>query len=757
MNVLQKLTLANLKHNKRRTIVTVIGALLSTALILAVVGMVTSLQKMMINFAIDGYGNYHEMFQEVPADALKYIEENKHVESYYFSAPLDPSTVPDDKMETYQDYQHSPYSTEHYQKLTELPANATGKYNIFVRYRDPKNYQDIRQNIRDTLASTTGSEINYRTNSDMLRYEAMVMGDASLTALYSIAAIVIAIIIITSIFVIRNSFSISASERARQFGMLSSVGATPQQIRRSILFEGLVIAGFGIPLGILLGVTAVAILVLVMNVLLDGMTPVPVEFSMPLWIFPVTIILSLVTILLSSLLPAIRTAKIPPIEAIRGNNDIKIKAKKLRTPKMVNQAFGVGGVIAYKNLKRSRKKYRTTVVSLVLSVATFVGLSSFLSYGLDMVGTEYSNENIDFIMQGGTADFYHELQARFNLAESTYYLTHMSSYEASAIAMEASSFEQFAKSVGVNAKDYSKVVLFNDYGMNMRDDGSFELSRITDLKDGDDYKVKIVPEVPKKCEYQTKHEGTDGEEYYLTDYDKTCLKAEDALEREVSFHITKMINERPLGFGQSRFPMVIVSENYEHIDDLRFSDLSYREFYAAHVDDVKPITEYVDRWIETEKPSGYVFYRDIKENASEMYRMYFLMAIFLYGFIIVVTLIGVTNIFNTITTNIALRAKEFAILKSIGMTSKEFNHMVRLESLMYSGKALLIGLPLGLLISYGFYMAYANMVDFGYHLPWSAIAIAVLAVGILVGLIMRYSVKQVEKQNIIETIRSENV
>lgn len=756
MNVLQKLTLANLKHNKRRTIVTVIGALLSTALILAVVGMVTSLQKMMINFAVDAYGDYHEMFQEVPADALKYIEENKHVESYYFAEPLDANKIDADRLEQYQLYQHEPYQAKYYEKLENLPVDAEGKYNIFVRYRDPKNYQDIRQNIQETLESVTGSYINYRTNDDVLRYEAMVMGDASLKALYSLAGIVVGIIIVTSIFVIRNSFSISASERTRQFGMLSSVGATPRQIRRSILFEGLVIAGFGIPLGILLGVTAVAILVVVMNLLLEGMMPVPVEFSMPFWIFPVTIILGLVTIVLSSLLPAVRTAKIPPIEAIRGNNDIKIKAKKLRTPKMVNQAFGVGGVIAYKNLKRSRKKYRTTVVSLVLSVATFIGLSSFLSYGLDMTGTQYSNENIDFVMQGGTTDFYRELQSKFNLTDSAFYITHMASYEASAVAMETSSFEKFAKSVGVNVKDYSKVVLFNDYGMNMRDDGSFELSRITDLKDGDEYKVKIVPEAPKKCEHQTKYENAQ-EEYYLTDTDEACLKAEDALPREVSFHVTKMINERPLGFSQSSFPMIIVSENYEHIDELRFSDLSYREFYAAHVDDVPSITEYVEQWVETTKPSGYVYYNDVKESASEMYRMYLLIAIFLYGFIIVVTLIGVTNIFNTITTNIALRAKEFAILKSVGMTSKEFNHMVRLESLMYSAKALLIGLPLGLLISYGFYMAYANMVDFGYHLPWGAIAIAVLAVGILVGLIMRYSVKQVEKQNIIETIRSENV
>ena len=142
---------------------------------------------------------------------------------------------------------------------------------------------------------------------------------------------------------------------------------------------------------------------------------------------------------------------------------------------------------------------------------------------------------------------------------------------------------------------------------------------------------------------------------------------------------------------------------------------------------------------------------------AQQQRMYLVIAIFLYGFVIVVMLIGVTNIFNTITTNIALRSKEFAMLKSVGMTTKEFNRMVRLESLMYSGKALVIGLPIGLLISYGFYRAIANTVDFGFIIPWGPMAIAVLAVAALIWAIMTYSVRQVEKQNIIETIRDENV
>ena len=91
-----------------------------------------------------------------------------------------------------------------------------------------------------------------------------------------------------------------------------------------------------------------------------------------------------------------------------------------------------------------------------------------------------------------------------------------------------------------------------------------------------------------------------------------------------------------------------------------------------------------------------------------MNNLFTLIAIFLYGFIIVISLIGITNIFNTITTNMELRKQEFAMLKSIGMTTKEFNRMIRLESIMYGTKSLLIGIPLGILGSYGIYKAFAR-------------------------------------------------
>lgn len=273
------ITLENLRQNKRRTIVTILGVILSSALILAVVGMVTSFQKMMINYAKVNNGDYHEMYEAVPADALKYIEENPHVESYFYSQPIDSSKLDEDLYDYYKINQHVIYPISWYEKLEALPTKDKNTYNIYVRFNNPKQYQENRVAILESLEKATGEAINYRTNSELLRYESQVMGDAALATLYSLAAIVIGIIVVTSVFVIRNSFSISATERARQFGMLSSVGATPRQIRHSVFFEGFVIAAIGIPLGIIIGVVAVAILVVIVNVLLAGMIEADVEFQ----------------------------------------------------------------------------------------------------------------------------------------------------------------------------------------------------------------------------------------------------------------------------------------------------------------------------------------------------------------------------------------------------------------------------------------------------------------------------------------------
>lgn len=148
---------------------------------------------------------------------------------------------------------------------------------------------------------------------------------------------------------------------------------------------------------------------------------------------------------------------------------------------------------------------------------------------------------------------------------------------------------------------------------------------------------------------------------------------------------------------------------------------------------------------------------NLEESVRAENAIVLVISIFLYGFIGVITLIGITNIFNTITTNMNLRKKEFAMLKSIGMTKKEFNRMIRLESIFYGVKSLVIGIPIGLVLSYGMYNVFKNSMDMEYVLPYKAIAVAVIFVAVVIGIIMKYSMSKINKQNIIETIRNDNI
>ena len=152
-----------------------------------------------------------------------------------------------------------------------------------------------------------------------------------------------------------------------------------------------------------------------------------------------------------------------------------------------------------------------------------------------------------------------------------------------------------------------------------------------------------------------------------------------------------------------------------------------------------------------------VYIKNNAENARQTKKLFLLIAIFLYGFIIVITLIGITNIFNTITTNMQLRRKEFAMLKSVGMTSNEFNRMIRLETIFMGSKSLFYGLPIGMVFSYLIYLKLGKPEGLPFAFPYMAVLIAVLAVFLLITGIMKYSMSKIKRQNTIETIRNDNV
>ena len=856
MDILKKFTKKNLKLNKKRTIVTIIGIMLSTALICAVAGMVSSTQKTLANAMRADHGNYHMRFENVPAEELKFIEENVNVESYFLTknvgyAKLDGSInsgkpylflmefdrnalqnssfkivegrLPENENEVVISQhiidnggvelkvgdtlsldvgtrrlvddgsvlsQSNPYLGEEESQeenlqeeitdtinktytivgIIERPSyeledyqapgytiitysdniNNTDVANISVLFNNVGDYEETTEQIVNTVKEDTGVDISTVANVNVIRFDGG-LSENTMNVLYGIAGVIIVIIVVSSVFVIRNSFAISVAEKTKQYGMLASVGATKKQIRKTVLLEGTYIGAIAIPLGILCGIIAIVVLLWIVNYLIgDMMDGVIFIYNVPLLPILLSIVISAITIYLSCIIPAIRASRISPIEAIRGNEDIKIKAKKIKTSKLTKKIFGIGGVIASKNLKRNKKKYRTTVISLVVSIAIFISLSSFLDYGKRAVGLYYTDMKYNVDVYNGDIELYNEIAQLNNIDDYSYSFTtsaiidiekygseygkeisniNRTYYEEAereteyqdtiAVIMFSNDyFKKFIKELGLNENDYKNIAILEDDEFEYNEDGTSVLRNYYNIKEGETITINL-----------------NGEERQVT--------------------IAKRSDQRPMGFEGSYATdgWIFVSEDFMEDKD---NEIISTGMYI-NSSDASQLERDINNIIADNDSYKNVHITNLAEFADQERRILLLVSIFLYGFITVITLIGVTNIFNTITTNMILRSKEFANLKSIGMTTKEFNKMIRLESLLYGLKSLLIGIPIGLLGSFCIYQAFKNSVDFGYMIPWVSILISIIFVFIIVGATMKYSLSKINKQNIIETIRQDNI
>ena len=855
--------------------------MLSTALVCAVAGLVTSAQQTFVNLIKNTDGDYHISFSNVPQEQQKYITQNNAVDSYYVTKELgyskfesiqnedkpyiyvvsmnenafekgaykliegrmaqneneivipqhlidngrvkinvgdkitlnvgtrelmdgsklnqkNPYLASSSKEYIYQetgkagdseDYEEQivdgqtkeytvvgimkrpntglePYSAPGYTAVTYLneggnigntDKKVSKTFNFYVTLKNPKEYENVMNQIKNTIETENESEIEVEANVDLLRFEG-VLSESTLGVLYGIASVIIVIIVVSSVFVIRNSFSISVSEKTKQYGMLASVGATKKQIKRSVLLEGLYIGIIAIPLGILLGIVAIIILLWIVNLLIgDMMEGTEFVYNVPGMAILISVVISGITIFLSCLIPAIKASKIPPIEAIRGTDDIKIKTRKIKTSKLTKKLFGIGGVIASKNLKRNRKKYRTTVVSLVVSISIFIALSSFLTYGQMMTGSYYTDLNYNITVHGGNEALYEKIATWSGINSYSY------SYQTSAeidvnkygtdfakeelenkkqiyeedfpedvgkyeyntlgltiVMVNNDYFKSYVKSLGMNEKDYSNIAILGDDMIHYLGQGKSKVEHYFNVKAGDSMEVTMDDE-------------------------------------QKQIKISKITTERPMGYEScyTEGGYLFVSEDYPVVT----KDKSELNSGSLCIDAQKP-SEIENKLTDLKKESEEfenIMVTNLAEYADQEKRIIILVSIFLYGFIAVITLIGVTNIFNTITTNMILRSKEFANLKSIGMTTKEFNKMIKLESIMYGAKSLLIGIPIGLFGSYEIFKSFTNSIDFGFIVPWQAIIISVVFVFIIVGLTMKYSLNKINKQNIIETIRQDNI
>lgn len=661
-----------------------------------------------------------------------------------------------------RDYGLDPHGDPEIGCLTvDLENSINNNQSVYIRIKNPASYEKTFSEILGTTFtndSPTATE-EYSINASLLRWQALKFDSSTTTMVYSIMSVLLVIIVGTSIFCIKNSFDISVMEKKKNYGMLASAGATKKQIKKNVITEGLMLGIIGIPVGIIVGYIAVFILTIIVNGVIGDFITRNVEMRCIISWLPilVSIILGVVTIYFSSIRAAKKASKVSPIDLIRSNDDVKINKNKLKTPSIIKKIFGIGGVIAYKNLKRSKKKYRTTVISLAVSVFVFISMNTFMYYTFRVTSTYYDDLDYNVMITSSFEDTPKMEDVLKINGTDDYTMLYQSSLTTDGYLEidDLSKLTDFAKDILEEAlreqgcyderKDTSDMNCDKKRQMNIigMDEKSFK--EYVDKLGLNYNSVKNKGVLVNNYSY-INVEGVRTEKgIYNYKKDETIKGTYNGSPLEID--VSEVTNVRPSGlenFWDSGGYLIVSEEEYH--------DLSFTPYILTiNADDPAQVT--LD--INNEIPELSAV--NIGENAQAERSIYLLMSIFLYGFIAVITLIGVTNIFNTITSNLELRQKEFAMLKSVGMTRKEFNRMINLETIFYSIKALIYGVALGSIGSYLVYLATASKLDYGYHFPLTATIISIVAVFVLVYIIMRYSMNKINKQNIIETIRKDNI
>ncbi len=834
MNILKKLSKKNLFLNKKRTIVTIIGIILSGSLISAVSGMFTSMQKTIVQNAINETGYYHIELFKLDDNDIKKLNANRDIKEIKFMYDLgyshfieneempfihiystekidelsyhiidgrkpnneneiilnkkalqdsnykigDTITLEVGKRTTKDGYELDD-SNPYYEENEEQLINTTKKtykivgtfkksgynYNYYgittkeksdniIGYASLTKPSDYEKSLLELLGINNFTDISnakykYEINNELLRWEVFAFSDSTISMLYAVASVVIGIIIITSIFCIRNSFAIGVTEKTKMIGMLSSIGATKKQIKKGIIYEALILGFIGIPLGIVSGILAVFVLIKIVNTILNGVLFENLDHI----IFHITIIplifsciLGFLTIYLSALIPAIKASKKGPIENLKNSESLKINPKKLKKSKLIDKVFGIGGTLAHKNLQRSKKKYRTTVISLTISIFVFISMNTFITESFNFSSKYY--EDYDYNMEIHNASKLKEEDLRriknIEGVTNAYILYEINGY------LELSEKDE---------NNYVNKSLFEECYINEsgKEICEYLSSPITIIALDDEFfktytkKLKLdndrlEREAILNDEYK---EYIDSKEVIVRSYkykDNDTINGKIG-DKDIQIKLAKVASIKPNGIENSynKGGFLILNKKY-------YNDLNFTPSKITIESDNPSITQK-----ELEKLSSDLIISNFEEAKKNDASMKLIISIFLYGFITVITLIGVTNIFNTITANMELRKKEFAMLKSIGMTKKEFNRMINLETFFYSTKSLVYGIILGLIGSLLIHEAFSKKNDINFIIPYTPIVLSILFVFLLVFIIMRFSINKINKQNIIETIRKDNI
>ena len=689
----------------------------------------------------------------------------------------------------------------------------TDNQKLFLTIHSPSKMQDflMRQTISDS----------YVPHSDLLRFYGAFKASGERSVLIGLTTVLVLLIAYGSISLIYNSFSISISERIRQFGIMRSIGASNRQIRRMVLFEAFLLAIIGIVLGIIVGCVGIGVtLAWVQNNFIVNITN-KVGLGLRLVISPLPILIAvlicLVTTIVAAYIPAYKAIHKSAIEAIRQSDEIIIKPNEVKTTKLTQKLFGFAGVMATKNFKRNKRKYRSTILSLALSVILFISAASLTQYVSRMLLIQSSNDHKMNVMYNVYTDEQEDVVQRFNTikaipeiqniaitqkifdevyiqrnyiaseywtAENQQYLRRIKDavgVNVELIFVDDDTFQNLCKQNKIDSSSYfdetsPKGLLYNHVIQQFIRENK-AIARDVSVIDTDANNVPMFVREYKEIEgYASLHEPyiKDGKQYYLfypieyieemkgyenLDLRKAKLYPVEEIDIDIPLVAGAQIKENLFTLSRNTmqliYPRSMATTLFTNTDTNYIKRLSNPEI-GIQTDNHAIVTQKLEK---IKKDNGwsadqiYDFDRDRQNN-----RMFILVInVFSYGFILLIGVISIANVFNTISTNIILRRKEFAMLRSVGMSEKGFQRMLNYECLIYGGRSLAIGLPISFIFSFFIHYVINQMVQVDYFIPYISVLLAIAMVFVVVFITMLYTTRKIRRNNVIEELRIENI
>jgi ABC-type transport system, involved in lipoprotein release, permease component len=903
MSILTNYTLRCLRKNRVRTLVTVIGIILSVALFTAVAEGAYSGQQYLVDVSIAENGAYHGFYEELRDEDLSELRAQPEVTQVETLANVGWALVGDTNRA--EPYLRIASMSEGFPELVAvrlkegrmpensqellisdmLPATGAsfrvgdrveltvgrrvtqeglplGDYNEYMgegeRLADAHReaytvvgvYDRFSSDIENyalpgSLALTVGAEgANYKTfftlesignvvkfldahpyggipqyNRDLRMFSGYSEDENLASVLYGLAAILFVLIFFGSVALIYNSFSISVSERTKQFGLLKSIGATNRQMRRAVLTEALLLCVVGIPLGLLMGCGGIGLTLRYLQdaftqiVNIDGAEGVTIRLVPYVPALLAAAGIGLLTALVSAWLPARRATRLSPISAIRQSADVKIRAGKVRVSRLTGKLFGFSGTLAAKNFKRSRRQYRSTVISLFLSIVLFISAYSFSGFLRKNVAGNVSEAVPDVLVSIVDAEAFpaepdwpamlRQMKALEEVEDGDWAILEPCSSVISPEALNKDIFEltggpelqsiyfsvfyvpeetyaALCAEVGVDPAS-GQAVAYTDGTVVVEDEqaGSYRTHvsllrpealpiSVTlygeNLLDFSEYQIQTVEcdEAGKPWRYGcippdiilSPEEGFDPN-------DMVYFLAEDVQTRS-EVVIGGLLKELPLASasGNASLYLPLSQKPAAKELDLPLQSDSHVRFFlkaAKHAEACEKVREYLLS-LEPEDQLSSFHVWDNRANKETTHAALLILDVFTFGFIILISLIAAANVFNTISTNVALRRREFATLKSVGMGDRAFGRMMRFECLLYGGKALLFGLPVAVGISYLIWKVVNQSFRYdAFRLPWTAMAIAAGSVFLVVFATMLYATGKIRKDNPIDALKTETL